>query len=154
MAIAATIAVVASGALYQIIVNVQKNSHRVTAIVQIENCVQVVRQDVQRAQNIITENLSSSELLVLSRVEPNGDVYNTTYSYGDVPGQTSKNLLRNVSVNGGADDVTIAGQYIDPEGTSCTVTGDFLTFTVTAVVGSSATLQRETRTSQINSRPG
>lgn len=154
LAIAGTVTVASSGTVYQIITNVQRNSHHVTAIMQVENSMQAIRQDVQRAQCIMTENLSSSELLVLSRIEPNGDSCNITYSYGDVAGYTWKNLLRNVSINGAADQVTVIGQNIDPEDSSCVFTEGILTFTVTAVVGGSATQHRETRTSQIRSRPG
>jgi prepilin-type N-terminal cleavage/methylation domain-containing protein len=148
------VASVAAGAgIFQMLRNTERNSNHVAAVLAVQSAGQRISYDAQTAQSITTD----PDFLVLSWIDGStGDEYQVTYTLEDMPGSALKELQRNQSVNGSADTTSLVAQHIDsdPEKTSCNLTGGILTLTITATVGTGATMESETRTYQIAPRPG
>ena len=143
--------------IFQTLRNTERNSNHMTAVLALQNSNQRISQDVQMAQSVTTDNLTPPDFLVLSWIgRSSGNEYQVTYTLEDIPGSTLKELRRNQSVNGSDNTTFVVAQYIDsdPEKTSCNLTGGIISLTITANVGSGATMESETRTYQIVQRPG
>jgi len=155
--IMAVASVAASAGIFQMIRNTERNSNHMAAVLAVQNAGQRINYDAQTAQIVTTDNLTPPDFLVLSWIDvSSGDEYQVTYTLEDTPGSALKELRRNQSVNGSANTTSFVAQQIDPdpEKTSCNLTSSILTLTITATVGSGATMESETRTYRIVPKPG
>ena len=125
-------------------------TNRMAAVRQVRNVGFWVTPDVQMAKNWTTGG--SSDFLTLTWQEwDTGHSHEVTYSLVDMSSSEFK-ILKREHYDSGTESTTttIVAEYIDPIETDCSLTGDKLTFTVTANVGG----QVETREYEVKRRPG
>lgn len=149
LAIMALVSGAATAATFQVFRCTERNNNHMTAVCQVQNAGYWISRDAQRAQGLITDNLTTPDFLVLSWTDENsGDIYQVTYTLEDMPGGGLKKLLRSQSVNGGANVTMLVAQYIEAslDKTSCEFTDNTLILNVTATVGSGSQIETETRT--------
>ena len=160
LVIAIAIIVVATGsasaAIFQIFKNTQRNSNHMTAVHQVHNAGYWISRDTQMAQSVTADGLTPPEFLILSWTEDSsGDNYQVVYTLEDIPGSALKKLQRDHSINGGANELTLVAQYIDPasEKTKSEFTNGVLTLTITATVSTASPSGSETRVYRVVPRP-
>lgn len=146
-----------AGGIFQMLRNTERNSNHMAVTLQVQNAGNRINQDIQRAQNVTTDNLTSPDFIILYWIDGNSsDEYQITYTLEDMPDSTLKALRRNQSVNDSTNTTSLVAQYVDSdiEKTSCNLTGGILTLTVTATMGNGAMMESETRIYRIAPRPG
>lgn len=159
--IAVTIISLVSGAaaiaIFQVLRGTERNNNYMTVVRQVQNAGFFISRDTQMAQNVITDNLTSPDFLLLSWTQGStGDEYQVAYTLNDMPGSQLKQLHRNQSINGGGNTTTFIAHYIDPDSqkTKCEFANGTLTLAITAIVGEGAARESETRTYKFVPRPG
>ncbi len=128
--IATTIITLISGAagiaIFQVCKGTERNNNYVTAVHQVHNAGFRISRDTQMAQNVITDNLTSPDFLLLSWTEwddPENPVYHTaTYFFEDITDGIGKLKRRHWS-SSGANEQTLVANHIyyapgDPDDTS------------------------------------
>ena len=156
LTISALIAGATLGSIFQVMKNTQRNNNQLTATREVQNAGFWIGKDAQLAQ-IVTVNMTTPYFLQLDWTEGfSGDIYQVVYTFEDIPDKETKKLLRNLSVNGGANATILVASYIDPDIalTSGNYTGNTLNLMLTATVGDDATEKIETRLYQLSPRPG
>lgn len=136
-------------------VNAKSNAH-MTAVNEVQNAGYWISRDTQMAQSVTADGLTPPEFLILSWTEDSsGDNYQVVYTLEDIPGSTLKKLQRDHSINGGANELTLVAQYIDPasEKTKSEFTNGVLTLTITATVSTASPSGSETRVYRVVPRP-
>lgn len=136
-------------------VNAKSNAH-MTAVNEVQNAGYWISRDTQMAQSVTADGLTPPEFLILSWTEDSsGDNYQVVYTLEDIPGSTLKKLQRDHSINGGANELTLVAQYIDPasEKTKSEFTNGVLTLTITATVSTVSPSGSETRVYRVVPRP-
>ena len=136
-------------------VNAKSNAH-MTAVNEVQNAGYWISRDTQMAQSVTADGLTPPEFLILSWTEDSsGDNYQVVYTLEDIPGSALKKLHRDQSINGGANELTLVAQYIDPasEKTKSEFTNGVLTLTITATVSTASPSGSETRVYRVVPRP-
>jgi prepilin-type N-terminal cleavage/methylation domain-containing protein len=142
-----------TAAIMQILTINTGSSNHMIAVRQVQQAGDQVHEDTLQAQpNKIDYSPLDGALLVLNWTDAQGGNNSVRYTLQPMPSSPALSMLkRSQSVNGTPQTpfpLTVA-QYIDPNQTSCNWTGNVLSFTVTATVGS----ESETRIYEIEPRP-
>jgi prepilin-type N-terminal cleavage/methylation domain-containing protein len=155
LGIMGVVSAAASESIYQVSKNTQRNSNHISAVLALQNADQRISEDVLTAQGVVTENLTLPNFLVVRWVGSSGNEYLITYTLADMAGTSLKELRRNFSVNGSANETSIVAQNIDSNTaqTTCNITDGALCMRLTATVGSGAAASSETRNYRIVPRP-
>ncbi len=151
------VGVAVSGGIFQILRNAELNTNHMSAVLQVQNADQRISRDANKAQIIATDNLTLPDFLVLSWIDGNtGDEYRITYVLEDMPYTGLTQLRRDQSINGSDNTTLLVARYIDPSParTNCQFSDGILTLTITASVGGGASMESETRTYKVVTRPG
>jgi len=152
IAITALIAGAASMTTFQLVNGTKRSNDHMTAVNQVGNAGYWVSRDAQMSENFTVENLTPPEFLVLGWTEEDiGYEHQVIYTLEAMPGSNLKRLMRNHSINGGSNVITLVAQFIDPDPakTECEFINGTLTLTVTA----SPSLHSETRVYKVLPRP-
>jgi type II secretory pathway component PulJ len=149
------VGVAVSGGIYQLFKNTELNGNHMSAVLQVERADQRISRDASKAQIIDTVNLTSPEFMAMTWIDgDNGDEYQVTYTLEDMAdSETLKQLVRYQSVNDSENTAVLIASYIDPSLTSANFSGDILTMTFTARVGSANAEGRETRVNRVITMP-
>ena len=158
LSIASLIALGATMTIFQVINGTGRNNEHMTVFHQVQNAGYWISRDAQMAENIITDNLSSTEFIVLTWTEWDYDsdetYHSITYFFEGLSGGTGK-LKRNHWSSTGTDIDTLIAEYIsydpnDPVNTSnASYQNPALNVKLAALYGDAS----ETREYQINRRP-
>jgi len=160
--IAVTIISLVSGAaaitIFQVLRGTERNNNYMTAVSQVQNAGFFISRDTQMAQNVITDNLTSPDFLLLNWTEwddPDDPVYHTaTYFFEDLTDGIGK-LKRSHWSSAGVNEQTLVAKHIyyapgDPDDTSkASYQSPVLTVQLTALREETM----ETREYKINHRP-
>ena len=156
----AIIGLIASGAtmgISQVIKGTERSNKHLTAVRQVHNAGYWISHDAQMAQSVeLDETEDTGFPLTLTWSNWNSeDTHQIVYTLEDMPGSELKQLQRNHSINGGANEATFVAQYIDPDPikTKCEFADDALVFTVTATVSLGSQVKSETRLYKVAPRP-
>ena len=153
IAIAGLITAGITMAIMQILTVNTRASNRMIAVRQVQQAGKEVSKDALQAQpSKIVVNPTDGAFLVLNWTDWQGGNNTVVYTLEPMPSAPALSVLaRNHTINGTAWATAppIVAQYIDPAQTTCNWTGNMLTFTVTATVGT----QSETRIYEIEPRP-
>lgn len=145
----------ATMSIFQVVRGAERSNEHITAICQVQNAGYWVSRDVQRAQQVTTDNLTLPDFVIVTWTDwDSNDNHQVVYTLEDMSGSTLKKLQRSESINGGAPNTTFVAQYIDPERTNCEFVNGQLTFTVTATVSLGSLEKSETRVFEVLPRPG
>lgn len=126
LSIASIIALGATMTIFQVINGTGRTNERVTVARQVQNAGNWISRDAQMAENIVTDNLSSTDFIILTWTEwdyDSDEIYHTmTYFFEGLSGGVGK-LKRNHWSSAGADIDTLIADYIsydpnDPVATS------------------------------------
>jgi len=154
--IIAIVVAAATGALIQVIQSTSTSAHMV-ALRQVQTAGYWVSKDGIQAKSVTTGAEANSGFpLNLSWTDYDNNTHDVEYSLQDIYLQRKEIVNSEV----GNPIITMVGQYIDPDYTSCKPFGhvlapdEVLTFTVTAKVAGARGPQTETRTYEIKPRPG
>jgi len=145
----------ANAAIFQVVKGSERSNNHITAVRQVQNAGHWISQDVRSSQEIFTEDLTPPNFLIITWVDWDDNSYQVVYTLEDVPGTTTKRLVRSESINGGDPEVNVIAQYIDPdpEKTKCEVANGKFTLTITATVGTGSLAGTETRVFEVLPRP-
>jgi prepilin-type N-terminal cleavage/methylation domain-containing protein len=159
IALTITVLVVVSSSIagYQILGKTERNSNRMTAVLQVQNAGYWINRDTLMAQRVVTGNLSSQAWLQLNWTEADsGDEWQIVYSLENMDDTELKALIRRQSVNGVNNGSMRIAEYIEanPARTGCEFDNGVLSFTITVIAGSGLQIESETRTYQIVQRSG
>ena len=154
--IAVAITALVTGAIattiYQVITGNAQSSNHITAVRQVQNAGYWITRDGQQAQEIIAGDdpatVGVTEFLVISWNDWTAATSNRVAYTID-----GNDLIRSISVNGGAATVSIVARFVDTGNTSVTLNGNVLALTVTATVSDFPRVVSETREYQIVPRP-
>ncbi len=141
--------------VFQLLTNTERNNDRITAIRQVQNTGHWISNDVQVSQDVTTDNLTPPDFLILGWTDMgSGDLYRVVYTLEDMPEGETKKMLRNQSINGGANTTTLIARYInpDPTKTKSEFSDGVFSLTVTANV-STVRAESETRIYTLAPRP-
>jgi len=115
LSIIALIGLAATMTVFQTINVTERSNNQMTAIRQVQNAGYWISRDVQRAENITTDNLSSANFIFLTWTErdyENDDIYHSvTYFFEELADEIGK-LKRNHWSSAGANDETLVAEYI------------------------------------------
>ncbi len=143
-------------AIMQILTINTRASNHMVAVRQVQQAGKEVSKDTLQAQTVNASGTHGFPL-TLTWEEWGTNLTHTVVYDLVVPSNGVKELQRNHSVEGGNSTLTSVAQYIDADLTKTTCSplgvlqsGDVLTFTVTATVGT----QSETRVYEVRPRPG
>jgi prepilin-type N-terminal cleavage/methylation domain-containing protein len=155
LAIFGLIAAAVSGTIVQVIQSKRSTDH-MTALRQVQSAGYWISQDGVQAQQVIISTAPGLPFTLTWADWDSNALHEVEYSLQDMSSGDLDYLQRKEVVNGQAADpiITIVGQYIDPNNTSCEPVdqelsaGETFTFTVTATMNQ----HTETRTYQIKPR--
>jgi type II secretory pathway component PulJ len=151
------VGIAVAGGIFMILRNADLNSNHMSAVLQLQRADQFISRDANMAQIIYAENLTLPEILVMEWIDGNnGDEYEVSYSLEAMSGSGLAQLRRDLYVNGSANTTALVASYIDsdPSMTVCQFSDGILTFMITASVGGGSSLESETRTYKVVTRPG
>lgn len=143
---------VITGSIFQIMHNTDQNSNHMSAVLQVQNADRRISNDALTAQVVNTDDLTGDEYLILGWIDGgNGDEYEITYYYDDMPDSTMKRLMRTVTVNGGSAETSHVASFIDPDPgkSNCQFSDGVLVTTITATIGGEVSGESETRTNRV-----
>ena len=155
--IATLIAGAAATTTFQVLKGAGRSNNYMAAVRQVQNAGYWIGRDTRMAQNIITENLTPPDVLVMSWTENYTDdpVYHSaTYFFEDLTDGIGKLKRSHWSSDGANEEALVAESiYYDPDDPSNTSKASYnsteLTVQLTALFGET----RETREYKANHRP-
>ena len=136
-------------ATVQVVDQGSRNGDYTTASRQTLNAIHWIGKDAQMAQTVVP-NGSSGFPLNLSWVDWDNATHLVIYA------EEGDKLRRSYSIDGGAPNETMVGQYInwESENTTCEFSDGMLTLKVTATMGTGVNAVSVTRIREISPRPG
>lgn len=147
-----------AGGIYQSIMNTERNSNHMTAVLQVQNAGNKISQDVHRAQIITAvEELSDPDFLFLSWIDAiSGDKYEVTYTFQDMETGSLKKLMRTISTNDTDNQTSLVARDIDCPGgmTTCNYTDGIFNLKISSRIGTGPATSTETRIYRVFPRPG
>jgi len=152
IAIAGLITAGITVAIMQILTINTRASNHMIAVRQVQQAGKEVSKDALQAQPSKIDDNPLDAFLVLNWTDSQGGNNTVTYTLQTMPSAPALSVLaRTHTINGTEWETArpVVAEYIDPNQTSCSWTGEVLVFNVTATVGT----QSETRIYEIEPRP-
>ena len=159
IAIMAFIGSAAATSIFQVIEGTERGNNQMTVVRQVHNAGYWISRDTQRAESVVTDNLTAPDFFILTWVEQDyggGELihHSVTYFFTDLSDGIGE-IMRSHWSSGGANEQTLVADYIyydpgDPDDTSkASYQSPVLTVQLTAILEDAA----ETREYMIKRRP-